>query len=312
MSGKRYAEEFKIGAVKQVHANNHFYKTANAKRELSFYVEITLQNNRCFKLTNDEPLLLMKTLTLLLILLPTTYILGGLFLYFKQDNFIYFPPENIQHPYPLETFENQGQSIEVITLNPGKNNALLYFAGSGELVAQTAPSFSNRFPSHTIYLVNYRGYGNSSGNPSEQGFNADALHIFDVIQPRHQHITVLGRSIGSGVATYLASQRKIEKLVLVTPYDSILSVAQDQYPFYPISLLLRDTFDSIHRIKNFTTPTLVLIAEFDELIPYKNSKRMIDVFPVSQVVTHMIKDTDHNSILNQETYFHHLETFLDK
>jgi hypothetical protein len=74
---------------------------------------------------------------------------------------------------------------------------------------------------------------------------SDALAIYDRIKKDHQQIIAIGRSLGTGVAVYLAAQREIEKLVLVTPFDSLRSVAQEIYPIYPISLILKESYRSI-------------------------------------------------------------------
>jgi len=73
-------------------------------------------------------------------------------------------------------------------------------------------------------------------------------------------------------------------MVLITPYDSILHLAQDKYPIYPISLMLKDKYNSVNRIKNIKSATLIILAEYDEIIPKKYSKKLIEAFPSSQLL----------------------------
>ena len=146
---------------------------------------------------------------------------------------MYFPTENITHNYDLDNFSNENETIEVIVLNKGKNKALLYFGGNAESVIYNAEDFLRTFPLHTVYLFNYRGYGGSTGQPTEKGIYSDALFLFDKVQQKHSKISVMGRSLGCGAAVYLASSRSIEKLALVSPYDSIQSIAQNRFLIYP-------------------------------------------------------------------------------
>ena len=239
------------------------------------------------------------------------YIIAGAVLFFYQRKLIYFPTGKIRHSYELLKLENEKETLEVIVLNPGENKALLYFGGNAEAVVHNAVDFLTAFPLHTVYLFNYRGYGGSSGQPTEEGIYSDALSLFDKVQEKQAIISVMGRSLGSGAATYLASKRPVEKMVLVSPYDSIKSVAQNKFPIYPIFLLLKDKYDSIGRVKEIQAKTIVLMAENDEVIPKKHSLRLISEFPTEQITVKTISDTGHNDISNKMEYYDHLKSFLN-
>ncbi len=172
------------------------------------------------------------------------YLCIGLWLFVFQRQLLYFPSPKIKHVDNIEIFNNENQSIEVIVLNKKITNALLYFGGNAESVANSVQNFSNIFPAHAVYLVNYRGYGGSSGKPEEQALYSDANYILSQIKQEHSTVTVMGRSLGSGVATFLAANNKIDKLILVTPYDSIQNIAQCRFPIYPMAILLKDKYDS--------------------------------------------------------------------
>ena len=238
------------------------------------------------------------------------YVLIGMILFFSQRKFLYFPTEKIPHNYDLETISNEKETIEIIVLNKGKDEALLYFGGNAEPVIYNAADFLKEFPLHTVYLFNYRGYGGSSGQPTEKGIYSDALVVFDRVQKKHLKISVVGRSLGSAVATYLASRRPVEKLVLITPFDSIKSVAQNQFLIYPMFLLLKDKFDSISRVKNIQAKTLAIIAENDEVIPNKHSVRLVNEFPSSQITIKTITGSGHNDISDRSGYYDCLKAFI--
>jgi len=258
----------------------------------------------------------LKTFITLLSILLLIYIALGTFLYIKQRDFIYFPPPAVKHNFQQISFTNQqdSYSVETTVLNlargKDKQNAILYFGGNGEAVDLNANDFSRTFPNQTIYLVKYRGYSGSAGTATEESLFSDALTVYDTIKTQYQSVTVIGRSLGSGVACYVASQRPVKKLALITPFDSAQSIAQSAYPIFPISLLLKDKYDSVSRAKAIKAQVLFIIAEHDEIISRNHSNRLIKAFPASQTHVEMIK-SDHNSISNQAEYYKLLNTFAE-
>ena len=254
--------------------------------------------------------MLKKRTQLLLATGTFLYILGAMYLYAFQQYLLYPTQPAFPHPYQNIVFQHEGESINVIVLNPECEKAVLYFGGNAEAVSQSVHDYANDYADYCLYFVEYRGYGNSTGTPSEKGLYADALHIYDQLKQKHDNITIIGRSLGTGVATHLASNRAIDKLVLITPYDSIENIARDRYPFFPISILLKDKHDSITRVKNIKAKTLIFTAENDATIPANRSAPMIEAFPTAQAsVTHIL-NVDHNSILQHPTYHQTLQHFL--
>ncbi len=251
-----------------------------------------------------------KILIFLIKLILLAYITFGILLFINQRDLLYAPTDKVNHVFDEIIFHNDNESINVIVVNYKKKKAILYFGGNGDTVARSAFAFDKFFPEYTVYLVNYRGYGGSSGEPTEKGIYSDAIVIFDQIRSKHSDISVLGRSLGSGVATYLASKREFEKLVLITPYDSAQSMVQERFPMYPMMILLKDKYDSVTRAKDIRAKTLVLIAEKDSVITMKHSQKLIDAFPDSKVEVKIIKDAGHNTILRDDCYYHVLQKFM--
>ncbi|MBG56181.1 MAG: alpha/beta hydrolase [Deltaproteobacteria bacterium] len=239
------------------------------------------------------------------------YFIACAVLYFLQRKLIYFPTAKISHGLNQLKLVNNNESIDVIVLNEGKNEALIYFGGNAESVIYNAEDFLKEFPQHTVYLLNYRGYGESTGNPTEKGIFSDALFLFDKVKNKHQKISVIGRSLGTGVAVYLASRRSINKIALITPYDSIKSLGQSKFIIFPVFLLLKDKYDSLSRVKHIQAQTIALVAENDEIIPKKHSLRLINEFPPEQITAITIKNSGHNDISYKEEYYQHLKDFLN-
>ncbi len=239
------------------------------------------------------------------------YLLFGLFLFFRQRSMIYFPAPFEAHPYPEETFTNQGEKIRVIVLNPGKTDAIMYFGGNAENVVFSARDFKKTFPACTVYLFNYRGYGGSSGQPSERNIFSDALAFYDTFASRHRSVSLLGRSLGSGVACYLASERSVSRLALVTPFDSITRMAQRQFPIYPIPLLLLDKFNSISRVSKIKADTLVIRGGNDRVIKARHTQHLVSAFPEEQISVFTIDNASHNDIQNFPEYYQKIKEFLN-
>ena len=88
-------------------------------------------------------------------------------------------------------------------------DAIIYFGGNAESMAQSSDEIARQFPAFTVYLMDYRGYGRSTGEPSEEGLYSDALKLYDTMKSKYESISIGGRSLGSGIAVYVASQRKV-------------------------------------------------------------------------------------------------------
>jgi len=249
-------------------------------------------------------------LRLLCSLLVIYFTLGAL-LFVIQRSLIYFPRGSIEHGYPELEFSNQGQVIKVIVINGGQQKALLYFGGNAEVVAYNASDFTRALPDFSVYLVNYRGYGGSSGYPNEQALYSDALVICDELSQQHASISVIGRSLGGGIATYLAAHRDISQLVLVTPFDSIEAVAQARFPLYPMKYLLRDKYNSAARSQHIKAKVLLVIAERDQVIQRVHSDKLLEAYARLSPQVEIIKHADHNDISQYPEYYQVIDAFLN-
>ena len=122
---------------------------------------------------------------------------------------------------------------------PGKEVLLLGFGGNVWNVENMALSLHHQFPSMHVAGFHYRGYRPSGGQPSAKGILADALEIFDTLQAQlpAKRTIAIGFSIGSPVAAYLARHRAVSGVILVTPFDSLVELARDHFPWLPVRLL---------------------------------------------------------------------------
>jgi pimeloyl-ACP methyl ester carboxylesterase len=235
--------------------------------------------------------------------LALIYIALCAYLFFAQRSLIYLPqPRTVLDGSTMLTLPVDGAQVLVTTLPRVGAKALVYFGGNAEDVSYGLPAFAAAFPDHAIYLMHYRGYGGSSGKPTEAALFSDAVALFDRVHAEHQSILVVGRSLGTGVATYLASVRPVTRLVLVTPYDSLVAVASKHYSFFPVRWLMRDKFESWRYAEHVTAPTLIIAAQFDEVIPAANTKALLPHFRPGLASMKVIAGASHNSISESADY----------
>jgi uncharacterized protein len=253
---------------------------------------------------------MLRLLKWLLALAALAWLGASAFLYFEQRSLLYYP-QGTRVPADQTDFSivDQGLTLRGWVLNPGQADALLYFGGNGDAVEKSRDLLAQWAPQRTVYLLAYRGYGASDGSPTEQGLFADALALYDAVRGHHARIAAVGRSLGTGVATYLASQRPVERLALITPYDSIARVAQQDYPVIPVSLLLHDKYESWRYAPKANCPVLIVEAQDDETIPADSTARLQAAFrPPPQFVR--VDGAGHNSILRRPETAEAMTAFL--
>ena len=236
--------------------------------------------------------------TLSVIVIGYLALCAGLF--FFQRSLIYYPqPKSPDDNTTTITLPPQ----VLVSVRPKETpRALIYFGGNAEDVSYNMPSFSETFPDTALYLMHYRGYGGSSGKPTEKALFADALALFDQVHTQHPEVTVIGRSLGTGVAAYLASQRPVSRLVLVTPFDSLQEIAASQYPYVPVRWLLQDKFESWRYAPNITAPTVIIAAQNDKVIPHTSTEQLFTRFKKGVATFHQIANVVHNNIADSPDY----------
>jgi len=234
------------------------------------------------------------------------------FLYVTQRSLIYYPVKGPDYKN-LDSIQLKSETelLNAWVVNPGKAQAILYFGGNAEAVAYNTPMFQESFSHHTVYLTEYRGYGRSTGRPTEQGLYADALNWYDKLRNKHEQISVIGRSLGASVAVYLASMRKVRRLALVTPFDSVEKMAKRFYPFFPVSLLLKDKYNSVDIARLIEAQTLILAAAKDRIVPLSHVQALASAMPPGISKTVILEEVGHNTISDNPMYTIELARHFD-
>jgi fermentation-respiration switch protein FrsA (DUF1100 family) len=199
-------------------------------------------------------------------------------LYLTQRSLLYFP--DTRRIRPADVGLRQAEELMLQTADGVRVSAwlvpprehkpiIIYFQGNGGGLDLRAERFK-KLTADGIGLValNYRGYGGSDGKPSEAGVILDAKAVYDFAAERYgaDRIVLWGESLGTGVAVALAAEKSVARIVLESPYTSIVDVAASVYWFVPVRLLLADTYRSDERIAKVTAPVLVVHGERDTVV----------------------------------------------
>ena len=236
----------------------------------------------------------------------------GLALFIFQRSFIYFPVSNTVQPQLAEwPIKINGLQLQGFMANSGQDTLVWYFGGNAEQIALSLPEIARVLPQASVVGFHYRGYGASEGEPSERGLIADALAIYDKLAGEYKRIVLVGRSLGSSVAVQLAAQRKVDRLILVTPFDSIANIAQDMYWYYPVRWILRDKFESVKFAPQINCPVLVLVAGEDTTVPNKYTQNLLQSLPADLRQSKTFPTAGHNDIQSHQGYYASLSEFVN-
>jgi uncharacterized protein len=261
---------------------------------------------------------LRKFVVSLLTIGLAVYVGFGLLLYLGQEQMLFIAgpgvarPDMAQHEWILDRDGVQLHGWRIPAKSPNRPT-LIYFGGNGERMSFAIDPMRMIGDYHLV-LIDYRGYGLSTGTPDEEVLKSDALAVYDAliergeIDPERTH--VMGRSLGTGVAVHLAAYREVSSLVLVSPYDSVEAVAGTLYPMYPTRWLIRHPFRSIDLADLLLLPVLVIRADIDNIVPPQHSEALYDALPGPKNLLTLPTGTHHNQVY-VEQYFNAVRRFLD-
>ena len=227
----------------------------------------------------------MTFLKLSFVLFSSLYLAaaGGMFL--LQRSLQYFPTHRDPAPDALGL---TGVTRQTLTTPDGETLILwyappaagrpviLFLHGNGGEIADRADRFSlYQTQGYGVAFLSWRGYGGSSGKPSESGLLIDAKTAYDHLRAQGtaaDHIILVGESLGTGPAVQTAAQNPVAALILEAPYSAAVDIARGQYPWLPVGLLMLDQYRSRDHIAQVRAPILILHGEGDQVIPYTSGQ----------------------------------------
>ncbi len=237
----------------------------------------------------------------------------GSALYFFQEKLLFLPTTleqdyQYQFDYPFEELFLKIENDAIINAlhfkvdNP--KGVILYFHGNaGDLSrwGNITEYFSKM--QYDVLVMDYRTYGKSTGKLSEQAFYNDAQYCYDYLlkQYSENQITLYGRSLGTGIASYVASENNPKQLILETPYYSVLDVAKQRFPMFPVKQLLRYHFPTFKVLPKTNCPITIIHGTDDNLVPYSSGKKLSEL-GLDNLKFITVESGGHNNLIEFEDY----------
>jgi uncharacterized protein len=250
------------------------------------------------------------------------YLAGGLLLYLFQDMLIFHPKSVAQQhkfsfnePYEELNLSYRQDNLSIVKFKPAsaRKGLVLFFHGNMENVEhyKQYPSLFTK-NGFEIWMIDYPGFGKTTGKRTENIMYEQAMIMYkkatEQIQP--DSIVIYGKSLGTGLASYVASQVRSRLLILETPYYSIRELAGDLFPMYSFIPLTRYNFPNGEFLKKTQTPTVILHGTKDKVVPYHHGKRLADENKKIELVT--IENGRHNDLFGFELYQRKMDSMLKK
>lgn len=264
----------------------------------------------------------MNSFKIFIFILLATYLLGGVILYFLQEQFI-FLPESLDQDYKYsfeQSFDEHnlemedGAKINLLHFTlPESKGLIVYFHGNAGSLArwgEIAIPFVEM--GHEVIIPDYRGYGKSTGKRSQKQMLKDAEAVYEFAKTKQPEgrITLFGRSLGSGFASYLTGKNNPKKLILETPFYSLREVAGSLIPIYPTGLLLKYQLPNFQYLKKVETPIYIFHGDKDEIVPLASGKRLYETLGENvKLIT--IKGGHHNDLSAFDSYWAEMEKVLN-
>ncbi|WP_237561726.1 alpha/beta hydrolase [Flagellimonas algicola] len=242
--------------------------------------------------------------------------------YTFQEKLIFLPTQlpsdyaySFDQPFE-ELFLEAPDGAQLNALHFKVNNPkglVLYFHGNaGDLSrwGSIGSTFTNL--GYEIVVMDYRGYGKSSGERSEAVLYADAQLFYDHVKGIYDEsqIVLYGRSLGTGIASHLASNNTPKKLILETPYYSLVDVAKGRFPILPVGQMLRYRLPSFQYLKSVQAPIRIFHGTEDRVVPYESGKKLFESIPKSDKKMYTIPGGRHNDLEGFEIYKNGLKSEL--
>ncbi len=244
--------------------------------------------------------------------------------HFFQQNFIYFPhseivstPKTIPLDYEdLTLTTSDGIEIHAWWVpNQNARATLLFLHGNAGNISHRLDSI-NIFHQmgFSVLIIDYRGYGKSTGKPTEEGTYIDAetawLYLINEKKINSDEIVIFGRSLGGAIAAWLADKYPSAALIVESTFTSIPDISKHYYPYLPISLVARIIYPTIDRMSNINSPVLVIHSANDEIVPYKFGKELFN--QANDPKTFLEINGGHNDgfITSSDKYINGIEHFI--
>ena len=261
----------------------------------------------------------MKIIILILI---GGYVVASLLLYLLQERFIFLgEPLSGDHTFRFDIPHTElfldmedGGKINVLQFKADSSKGLiLYFHGNAGNLAgwgYVAQDFVEL--GYDVAIMDYRGYGKSTGNRTEKTILSDAVGVYDhfINEYPEDKIILYGRSLGTGIASYVGSMRKPSKIILETPYYTFTSLVQAHVPVFPAAPSLKFKFNTNRYLQDVQCPVYIFHGTEDSVVPFRQGKRLFESLDPDKAEMYVIQGGTHNDLSNYKEYWENLEKVL--
>ena len=267
----------------------------------------------------------MQTVLWIVGILLLFYVAITALLYVFQSKFIYFPSRQV-----LVTPASIGLAFDEVRLQtedgvsiagwyvPADEDSkiVLFFHGNGGNISHRLDTIEilHRM-GLSVLMIDYRGYGQSEGSTDEQGTYLDAeaawRYLVEERQFEPERIIILGRSLGGGVASWLAWQHPPKALILEASFTSVTDMAGQQYPFLPTKWLTRNRYDTASRLPEIEVPVFIVHSPSDDVIPYSHGRRLFELANEPKVFLE-IEGGHNEGFIFSQVYREGLKAFIDE
>jgi len=262
-----------------------------------------------------------------LVVLLMLYVVIGVLLYFFQNKILFHPqplPTNEKYSFnvPFEErkiYYDSSTMFDIVLFKPlpntTKKGAVIYFHGNMNNIAYYAP-FANNFTKHgyEVWMMDYPTYGRSTGALTEEMLYTEAAEVYNMVKAagyNRDSIIIYGKSLGTGIATELASKRNCKRLILESPYYSIPNVAASFAWMYPVEWLSTFKIPTYKYIQNVVAPVTIFHGTEDETISFNNTEKLMPLLnPKDEVIA--IDDGGHNNLNDHPIMKKKLDSLLNK
>ncbi|HLF44944.1 MAG TPA: alpha/beta hydrolase [Chitinophagaceae bacterium] len=251
------------------------------------------------------------------------YVLGAIALYFLQDA-ILFRPKSLKSTYKYDFPEkhedinipvNDNSNLNIIrffstdTITKG---AVLYFHGNKKNIAWYAkyPPFFTRH-GYEVWMIDYPGFGKSTGRFTEENLYNWAGYLYKYVNSKFssEHIIIYGKSMGTGIASQLASKQACKSLILETPYYNFPSILKTYLPFYPINRMIKYEFPTHRYLLHTHVPVTIFQGTADRIVTYSNAERLkVFLKPGDEFIS--IEGGSHNDLFKFKQTISKLDSLL--
>lgn len=260
----------------------------------------------------------------LLIFIASLYVIIFVGLYFLQEKMIFIPellPQDYSYSY---SFRNKFEEINLKTEDGAVLNALhfkvknpkgviLYFHGNAGDLSRWGSVVQNFVKlQYDVLVMDYRGYGKSTGKLSESALYNDAQLFYDYLLKRYSEseIIVYGRSLGTTFATYVASKNHPKRLFLEAPFYSLSEVAAARFPIYPVNWFLNYYFPTYRYLRDVSCPIIIFHGTDDTVVNYENGEKLSKIKTKGKLSLITINEGTHHNLVESKMYKRTLDSIL--